>query len=81
VSLALIGGQGARRRLRQPFLDRRDRCPQPHDVAVLGVTGEAVLIVVGADDGVGPSRTRLGGQSRLAGIEPIPAGLPPGLGV
>jgi hypothetical protein len=47
-------------------------------VAVLGVAGQPVLIVVSGDDRVGPPRTRLDGQRLLTVIEPIPARLPLG---
>ena len=65
-----VGGGGG-----QAFLDGGDRRPQPDDVAVLGIPGQAALVVVAGDDRVGPPRRGLPGQGFLAGVELIPAHL------
>ncbi|MCW2563290.1 MAG: putative outer membrane protein, partial [Mycobacterium sp.] len=71
-----VGGGGG-----EAFLDGGDRGAQTHQVAVLGIAGQPVLVIVGGDDRVGPPGARLGGQRGLAGVEPHPARLAPGVGV
>ena len=51
----------------QSFLDRRDRRPQPDDVAVLGIAGEPILVVVRGDNRIRPPGTGLGSQRRPYG--------------
>jgi hypothetical protein len=77
--LALLGGQGVGGGLGQPLLDGGDRGFQADDVTVLRVAREPILGVVAGDDRIGPPRTRLRRQRLLAGVEPVPPGLAPGL--
>jgi hypothetical protein len=78
AGFALLACEGFRGWLCQPVLDRRDRGPQTDDVPVLRVTGQPVLLVVGADDRIGPPGTRCRREPALARVQSVPASLPLG---
>jgi hypothetical protein len=73
--LAIFRGEHVSGRLGQPFLDGGDRRPQPDDVPILRITRQPALIVVRADDRVGPPSTRLRREPALAIVEPLTASL------
>jgi hypothetical protein len=79
--LALRDGQDVPGGSGQAFLDDGDRGTQTRQMAVLGIAGQSVLVIVASDDRVGPPSARLGGQRRFTRVEPGPAHLPPGIGV
>jgi hypothetical protein len=74
-SQGVIGGGG------QTRLDGGDRRTQPHNVAILPITGRSDLIVVTGDDRVGPPRRRLPRQPSLTGVHTGSTRLPAAFGI